>query len=86
MRNANGVTSRILSVGIFSPLSWSSSVSALEDPCAVLASFARSAWLVCAERATEKNRSIGTEFSGLPNILLYHGKYQATAHVLLCRT
>jgi hypothetical protein len=31
------------------------------------ASFARSAWLVCAERATEKNRNTETEFSYPPN-------------------
>jgi hypothetical protein len=29
----------------------------LLTPLTVLASFARSAWLVCAERATEKNKN-----------------------------
>lgn len=59
MRSANGETSNSLSVGIFSPesvivlipIGISVGVESL------LASFARSAWLVCAERATEKNRS-----------------------------
>lgn len=57
MRSASGDTSKSLSVGIFSP--FSSIISALLSgaAAAVVASFARSAWLVCAERATEKNRN-----------------------------
>ena len=59
MRSAKGVTSNNLSVGIFSPDSVIKSTP--ETPVAagdsLFASFARSAWLVDAERATEKNRS-----------------------------
>ena len=57
MRSANGETSTNLSVGIFSALG--STSTAIPESTAVPceASFARSAWLVCAERATEKNRS-----------------------------
>ena len=59
MRSANGDTSSNLSVGIFSPDSVVSSIPVTPgvDAVLLLASFARSAWLVCAERATEKNRS-----------------------------
>jgi len=56
MRSAMGEMSRSLSVGIFSPNSVVNSI-----PVTLLApgaSFARSAWPVGAERATEKNRSI----------------------------
>ena len=53
MRKAWGEISTNLSVGIFSPFSVNTSTGA----DASLASLARSAWLVCAERATEKNRS-----------------------------
>ena len=60
MRSARGDTSSSLSVGIFSPASSPIEMpevkESLVDPLA-FASFARSAWLVCAERATEKNRS-----------------------------
>ena len=59
MRSANGDTSNSLSVGIFSPLSVIRSMPAGNSACVdvLFASFARSAWLVYAERATEKNRS-----------------------------
>ena len=60
MRSAKGDTSTSLSVGIFSPLSSIISAPAGAAAAAVtagVASFARSAWLVCAERATEKNRN-----------------------------
>ena len=58
MRSANGEISINKSVGIFSPDSVvrGMPVSA-SAPVPVFASFARSAWLVDAERATEKNRS-----------------------------
>jgi hypothetical protein len=55
MRSAWGEISSSLSVGIFSPLSVSTSMGL--DALLPCASFARSAWLVCAERATEKNRN-----------------------------
>ena len=60
MRSAKGDTSTNLSVGIFSPDSVVNSMPAIVGTPALLlvASFARSAWLVCAERATEKNRNI----------------------------
>ena len=59
MRSASGETSNNLSVGILSP---DSVVRWMPDSCwlfwvSLLASFARSAWLVDAERATEKNRN-----------------------------
>ena len=54
MRKAMGDTSNSLSVGIGSPPSCKSCARAVS----LFAWFARSAWLVCAERATEKNRSI----------------------------
>jgi len=59
MRSARGDTSRSLSVGILSPDSVINSMPATAALPAVVvfASFARSAWLVVAERATEKNRS-----------------------------
>ena len=52
MRKAMGETSNNLSVGMGSAPSRS---YARAD--SLFAWFARSAWLVCAERATEKNRS-----------------------------
>ena len=55
MRSANGETSINLSVGIFSPDSVSESMALATS--SLSASFARSAWLVEAERATEKNRN-----------------------------
>ncbi len=68
MRRAMGETSTSLSVGIFSA---PASAALISMPCTLLplveeeaamvvpllASFARSAWLVDAERATEKNRN-----------------------------
>jgi uncharacterized protein YfaQ (DUF2300 family) len=59
MRNASGDTSTNLSVGILSPLSVVNSMpdTASTVLASVWASFARSAWLVDAERATEKNRN-----------------------------
>lgn len=59
MRNARGDTSNNLSVGIFSPDSVVKLTPATDSVAMVslLASFARSAWLVDAERATEKNRN-----------------------------
>ncbi len=59
MRSARGDTSNNLSVGIFSPFSVIRSipVTVSADVTSLFASFARSAWLVDAERATEKNRS-----------------------------
>ena len=59
IRSASGDTSNNLSVGIFSPASVNALISATTFVVGsvLLASFARSAWLVCAERATEKNRS-----------------------------
>ena len=59
MRNAKGDTSTSLSVGIFSPVSVNTSMpaGAVAAPSVLFASFARSAWLVDAERATEQNRS-----------------------------
>ncbi len=53
MRKAMGETSNNLSVGMGSDPSCSSCARA----ASLFAWFARSAWLVCAERATEKNRS-----------------------------
>ena len=85
MRSAMGDTSTSLSVGIFSagsPLismpftAWVSS----------LASFARSAWLVDAERATEKNRNTGRGSCDHPSNRLRHGRCRAAARVLPCRT
>ncbi len=71
MRNASADTSTSLSVGIFSVISVSSASSLMASKLATFicpsASVARSAWLFCAERATEKNRNIGMVFSGLPN-------------------
>jgi hypothetical protein len=57
MRSASGETSTNLSVGIFSALGSASMAIAAGTVVPNEASFARSAWLVCAERATEKNRS-----------------------------
>ncbi len=59
MRSAKGDTSNSLSVGIFSPESVVRSMpgTVALDALVPFASFARSAWLVCAERATEKNRN-----------------------------
>ena len=86
IRSARGDTSTNLSVGIFSPSSVSSVVSATASVDAAGASFARSAWLLCAERATEKNRSTGTVSSGLPSNQTHRGRCRAAAHVLPCRT
>ncbi len=85
MRSANGDTSTNLSVGIFSPSSTTSSKTFTSD-VSPKASFARSAWLFCAERATEKNRSIGMVSSGPPNNLQRRGKYLAIVHGLPCQT
>jgi len=80
MRSASGETSTSLSVGIFSPLS-------VATGCSVpWASFARSTWPCCAERATEKNRSIGTALSARPSSRPYRGRCPATARALPCRT
>jgi len=59
MRSASGDTSNSLSVGIFSPVSVVVLIviNTSVDTLSLLASLARSAWLVCAERATEKNRN-----------------------------
>ncbi len=57
MRSASGEMSTNLSVGIFSAASAAISASVADVSCA---SIARSAWLVDAERATEKNRNIET--------------------------
>ena len=59
MRSASGDTSNSLSVGIFSPDSVIRLIAATGSLAvdSLFASFARSAWLVCAERATEKNRN-----------------------------
>ena len=59
MRSACAETSNNLSVGIFSPVSVLSSIPVTLDVLvrSPFAWFARSAWLVCAERATEKNKS-----------------------------
>jgi len=58
IRNARGDTSTNLSVGIFSAVGSTGAISMpATDVLPSGASFARSAWLVCAERATEKNRS-----------------------------
>jgi hypothetical protein len=59
MRSASGETSNSLSVGIFSPAFVIEliPIGISVDVESLLASFARSAWLVCAERATEKNRN-----------------------------
>ena len=85
MRNAKGETSTNLSVGIFSPSSIISSNTFTSD-VSPKASFARSAWLFCAERATEKNRSIGMVSSGPPNNLQRRGRYPTIAHALPCQT
>ena len=87
MRSACGEISNNLSVGIFSPDSVVSStfVTACWPIVVLLASFARSAWLVCAERATEKNRNIGKGFFGRPNSQRRRGKYRAIARGLLCQ-
>jgi hypothetical protein len=53
MRKAMGETSNNLSVGMGSAPSCRSCARA----DSLFAWFARSAWLVCAERATEKNKS-----------------------------
>ena len=84
MRSAMGDTSTSLSVGIFSPVSvliWIPST-----PWVSVASFARSAWLVDAERATEKNRNTGTGSCGRPSNRRRRGRCPATAHALPCRT
>ena len=85
MRNASGETSTNLSVGIFSPSSTISS-NTLTSDVNPKASFARSAWLFCAERATEKNRSIGMVSSGPPNNQQRRGICLATVRALLCQT
>eukprot|EP01034_Spumella_vulgaris_P012219 gene12219-15561_t len=67
-RKASGETSNNLSVGIFSAASVPNSTPTSSVVAAsLLASFARSAWLVCAERATEKNRSTGRAPCGRPS-------------------
>ena len=53
MRSAKGETSNNLSVGMGSDPSCAVCAVAVS----LFACFARSAWLVCAERATEKNRN-----------------------------
>ena len=85
IRSAKGETSTNLSVGIFSPSSIISS-NTLTSDVSPKASFARSAWLFCAERATEKNRSIGMVSSGPPNNLQRLEKYPAIARELLYQT
>ena len=58
MRSAYGEMSTNRLVGIFSPVSVTvSMLSAAPVVGSPFASLARSAWLVCAERATEKNRN-----------------------------
>ena len=58
MRSACGEMSTSRLVGIFSPFSVTGSAPTGTPPAASpFASLARSAWLVCAERATEKNRN-----------------------------
>ena len=82
MRKASGVTSTILSVGIFSSGSKASSASCAS---ATTACFARSAWPACAERATEKNRSTGTEFCDRPSNQPHRGRCPAAARAFLCQ-
>src|SRR3989344_299434 len=85
MRSAIGETSTSLSVGIFS--AESVPISMPSTPCWVpVASFARSAWLVDAERATEKNRNTGTVSCGRPSSRRRRGRYRAVVHALPCRT
>ena len=84
MRNARGDTSTSLSVGIFS--SGSAAISIRWTLGASLASFARSAWLLDAERATEKNRNTGREFSGHSSSPPRRGRCPAAARALPCRT
>jgi hypothetical protein len=71
MRKAKGETSNSFSVGIASSAFAACAMVAWSVCTAVLllstAELARSAWLVCAERATEKNRNIEMEFFDLPN-------------------
>ena len=84
IRNARGDTSTSLSVGIFS--SGSAAISIRWTLGASLASFARSAWLLDAERATEKNRNTGREFSGHSSSPPRRGRCPAAARALPCRT
>ena len=84
MRNARGDTSTSLSVGIFS--SGSAAISIRWTLGASLASFARSAWLLDAERATEKNRNTGREFSGHSSSPPRRGRCPAAARALPCQT
>ena len=85
MRSAKGDTSNRKSLGSLTPLGFASTPEGALASVVVLAWFARSAWLVCAERATEKNRSIGTESSGPPNSPRCPGKYRVAAHAPLCQ-
>ena len=57
MRSAWGEISTNKLVNIFSAGSGETSIGLAGLSALVFASLARSAWLVCAERATEKNRS-----------------------------
>ena len=84
MRSAMGDTSTSLSVGIFS--AGSPLISMPSTAWVSLASFARSAWLVDAERATEKNRNTGTVFCGRPSSRRRRGRCRAAARGLPCRT
>jgi len=79
MRSASGETSTSLSVGIFSPVSVAGACSA------PWASFARSAWPCCAERATEKNRRPGMGLFSRPSIRPCRGRCRAAARGLPCR-
>lgn len=84
MRSAMGDTSTSLSVGIFS--AGSPLISMPSTAWVSLASFARSAWLVDAERATEKNRNTGRGSCDHPSNRQRHGRCRAAARVLPCRT
>ncbi len=84
MRSAMGDTSTSLSVGIFSE--GSPLISMPSTAWVSLASFARSAWLVDAERATEKNRNTGRGSCDHPSSRLHHGRCRAAARALPCRT
>src|SRR6218665_3952737 len=80
MRSANGDTSTSLWVGIFSAGSASTAVPATAG--VPFASFARSAWLVDAERATEKNRKTGTGSFGGRNLLEHHDETGLLARLM----
>ena len=83
MRSAMGDTSTSLSVGIFS--AGSPLISMPSTAWVSLASFARSAWLVDAERATEKNRNTGRGSCDRPSSRQPHGRCRAAARALPCR-